>query len=102
MKQKELTKTFMMISNCKKNPLVYMVYTIIFKRCKGRYPLFAFFTTWLILNNRPYILNNILSKYILVTFIVLDSQHKSDIRVLSVNMVKKMALRIKVKQLNQP
>ena len=30
-KRKELTKTFMMISNCKKNCLVFMVYTEIFR-----------------------------------------------------------------------
>ena len=34
MKRKELTKTFMMISNLK-NPLVSMVYTKVFHRCKG-------------------------------------------------------------------
>ena len=31
---KGLTKTFMMISNCK-NPLISMVYTQLFYRCKG-------------------------------------------------------------------
>ena len=37
MKQKELTKTFMMISNLKK-PLVAMAYAEIFQRCKGEEP----------------------------------------------------------------
>ena len=35
MKQTKLTKIFMMISNWK-NPLVWMVYTKVFQRCKGR------------------------------------------------------------------
>ena len=34
MNQKELTETFMMISNSK-NPLVSIVYTKIFQRCNG-------------------------------------------------------------------
>ena len=34
MKQKELTETFMMISNWK-NPLVYSVYANTFQRCEG-------------------------------------------------------------------
>ena len=34
MNRKEITKTFMMISNWKKH-LVFMVYTKIYQRCKG-------------------------------------------------------------------
>ena len=34
MKQKELTKTYMMISNKKNSKLISLVYTQIFQRCK--------------------------------------------------------------------
>ena len=49
MKEKELSMTFMMVSNGK-NPLISMVYTKVFQRFKGQAPLLHICTIWHILN----------------------------------------------------
>ena len=47
MKRKELTTIFMMASNCRK-PLVSMVYTTIFQRCKGSHLRYYSGLFWII------------------------------------------------------